>query len=57
MTFLVERLAELRRHVDHIEELRPHEYVSMDLALVMAATNELQSIRQFIAIVAALEAS
>ena len=23
MTFLVERLAELRRHVDHLEELRP----------------------------------
>jgi hypothetical protein len=23
MTYLVERLAELRRHLDHLEELRP----------------------------------
>lgn len=46
MTFLVERLAELRRHLDHLRELRPR----------IEALDELEPIEPFAAIVADVEA-
>jgi uncharacterized protein YutE (UPF0331/DUF86 family) len=40
MTYLVERLAELRRHLDHLQELRPRISGSLELKRDMSLQND-----------------
>lgn len=40
MTFLVERLAELRRHLDHLDELRPRVAAPADLEADLSLHND-----------------
>lgn len=40
MTYLVERLAELRRHLDHLQELRPRISASLELKRNMSLQND-----------------
>lgn len=66
MTFLVERLAELRKHLAHLRELRPRaanaaslsedlsEYVALDLDCAVEALNRLEPIEDFLSVVARL---
>ncbi len=47
MTFIVERLVELRRHLDYLVEL--------DLSLAVEALERLEVVRRFVRLVADLE--
>jgi hypothetical protein len=47
MTYLVERLADLRRHLDHLRQLRPR---------VIEALDRLEPVEHFAAIVRGIEA-
>ena len=40
MTFLVERLADLRRHLDHLDELRPRVATAGDLTRDLSLHND-----------------
>ena len=40
MTFLIERLADLRRHLDHLEQLRPRVVTSDDLTRDLSLHND-----------------
>jgi uncharacterized protein YutE (UPF0331/DUF86 family) len=54
MTYLVERLAELRRHLDHPREIRNvlvHDYVGLDLDRVVEALDSLAPVERYFAIV------
>ena len=69
MTYLVERLAELRRHLDHLREVGVaelarlpgfrnvliHEYVALDLDRVVDALGRLEPIEQFLETVRGFE--
>ncbi len=60
MSPVVERLAELRRHLDHLRVLRPRvsrEALALDLDRAVAALDRLDPIEQFLAIVAGIEAT
>jgi hypothetical protein len=39
MTFLIERLADLRRHLDHLEQLRPRVVTADDLTRDLSLHN------------------
>lgn len=69
MTFLTERVAELRRHLDHLQELRGRiegpeslerdlslHNVSLDMSRVVEALDDLAPIERFCEIVRHLEA-
>ena len=67
MTFLIERLVELRRHLDHLALVRElerlpgfrnvlvREYVVLDLERVIDAVARLEPVREFVEIVRNLE--
>lgn len=64
MTYLAERLGELRRHVDHLRELERlprfrnvvmHEYVALDMDLVVAALRNPEPVDRFIRAAARME--
>lgn len=54
MTYLVERLAELRRHLDHLREIRPRVLGRESLERVVEALDSLAPVEAFYATVHAL---
>jgi uncharacterized protein YutE (UPF0331/DUF86 family) len=57
VTFLVERLAELRRHLElpGFRNVVIHEYVALDLRRVVEALDRLEPVERFIEVVRSIE--